>query len=76
MIFFYSLKCVDFIDINKCEPKQYHNIKDKRYIMDYDYLTSPIQVTVPSFKSDSSAVFFCIQLQSSDNKWYVDKRFS
>ena len=30
--------------------------------MDYDYLSASIRVTVPSFKSDSSAVFFCIQL--------------
>ena len=44
--------------------------------MDYDYLTSPVRVAVPSFKSDSSAVFFCVQLESNDNKWYVDKRFS
>lgn len=44
--------------------------------MDYDYRQSAIQVTIPSYKSDSSAVFFCIQLESNDNKWYVDKRFS
>lgn len=44
--------------------------------MDYDYLTSPIQVTVPSFKSGSDAVFFTIQMESKDNKWYVEKRFS
>ncbi len=45
----------------------------------YDYLVSPIKVTVPSFKEnpgDSSAVYFTIELESNENKWYVEKRFS
>lgn len=47
--------------------------------MNYDHLASPVRVTVPSFKenkSDSSAVYFTIELESNDNKWYVEKRFS
>ena len=47
--------------------------------MNYDYVVSPVSVTVPSFKenkADSSAVYFTIELEFQDNKWYVEKRFS
>lgn len=47
--------------------------------MSYDYLVSPIRVTVPSFKenkADSSAVYFNVELEINQNKWYVEKRFS
>lgn len=36
--------------------------------MNYDYLISPIRVTVPSFKenkTDSSAVYFNVELESN-----------
>lgn len=45
----------------------------------YDYLTSPVRVTVPSFKEskvEKGSVFFTVELESKDNKWYVEKRFS
>lgn len=47
--------------------------------MNYDYLVSTIRVTVPSYKenkTDSNAVYFTIELESDENKWYVEKRFS
>jgi hypothetical protein len=47
--------------------------------MDYDYLSSAIKVSVPSFsenRSEQGAVFFNVQLEVRDNKWYVEKRFS
>lgn len=47
--------------------------------MDYDYLSSAIKVSVPTFSENSSekgAVFFNIQLEARDNKWYIEKRFS
>jgi hypothetical protein len=47
--------------------------------MSYDYLVSPIRITIPSFKenkADSSAVYFNIELESNENKWFVEKRFS
>lgn len=47
--------------------------------MNYDYLVSPIRVTVPSYKenkTDSNAVYFTIELESNENKWYIEKRFS
>ena len=47
--------------------------------MDYDYLASAIKISIPSFsenKAEKGAVFFSIQLEIRDNKWYVEKRFS
>lgn len=47
--------------------------------MNYDYLVSPIRVTVPSYKenkAESGAIYFMVELESNDNKWYVEKRFS
>jgi len=47
--------------------------------MDYDYLASAIKISIPSFsenKAEKGAVFFNIQLEVRDNKWYVEKRFS
>lgn len=47
--------------------------------MSYDYLVSPIRITIPSYKenkADSSAVYFNVELEINQNKWYVEKRFS
>ena len=44
--------------------------------MDYDYLTSSVRVTIPTFKSDGGTVYYAIELESDDNKWYIEKRFS
>ena len=47
--------------------------------MDYDYLASAIKISIPTFsenKSEKGAVYFNIQLEIRDNKWYVEKRFS
>ncbi len=47
--------------------------------MNYDYLTSTVKVSIPTFsenKSEQGAVFFNVQLEAKDNKWYVEKRFS
>ncbi len=47
--------------------------------MDYDYLSSAIKVSIPTFSehaSEKGAIFFNIQLEAKDNKWYVEKRFS
>lgn len=47
--------------------------------MDYDYLSSAIKISVPTFSenpAEKGAVFFNIQLEARDNKWYVEKRFS
>jgi len=49
------------------------------FYMNYDYLVSPIRITVPSFKenkTDSNTVYFTIELESDENKWFVEKRFS
>ncbi len=42
--------------------------------MNYDYLTSNIKVSVPTFKvstAEKNTVFFTIQLEAKDNKWYI-----
>lgn len=47
--------------------------------MNYDYLTSTVKVSVPTFsesKTEPGTVFFNIQLEARDNKWYIEKRFS
>ncbi len=47
--------------------------------MNYDYLTSNIKVSIPNFKESTTqknTVFFTIQLEAKDNKWYIEKRFS
>lgn len=45
----------------------------------YDYLNSPIKVSVTSFKenkTEKDAVYFTVEVHSKDNKWYMEKRFS
>jgi hypothetical protein len=47
--------------------------------LSYDYLTSSIKVSVPSFKenkAEKDAVYFTVEVESRDNKWYMEKRFS
>lgn len=47
--------------------------------MNYDYLTSTVKVSIPTFsesKTEPGTVFFNLQLEAKDNKWYVEKRFS
>ena len=47
--------------------------------MDYDYLTSAIKVSIPTYsenKAEKGAVFFNVNLEVKENKWYVEKRFS
>lgn len=47
--------------------------------MNYDYLVSSIRITVPTYKenkTDSNAVYFSVELESDENKWFVEKRFS
>lgn len=47
--------------------------------MNYDYLTSAIKVSVPSFqesKTEANTIFFTLLLEAKDNKWYIEKRFS
>jgi len=47
--------------------------------MNYDYLTSAVKVSIPTFqesKTEAGTIFFNIQLEAKDNKWYVEKRFS
>ena len=47
--------------------------------MNYDYLTSTIKVSIPTHsesKTEVGAIFFNLQLEAKDNKWYVEKRFS
>lgn len=54
----------------------YHN---HNMSLSYDYLTSSIKVSVPSFKenkAEKDAVYFTVEVESRDNKWYMEKRFS
>lgn len=47
--------------------------------MNYDYLTSAVKLSIPTFtesKSEPGTIFFNIQLEAKDNKWYIEKRFS
>ena len=47
--------------------------------MNYDYLTSTVKVSIPTYsesKSEPGTIFFNLQLEAKDNKWYVEKRFS
>lgn len=47
--------------------------------MDYDYLASAIKISIPTFsenKAEKGAIYFNVQLEVRDNKWYVEKRFS
>lgn len=45
--------------------------------MDYDYLSSAIKVSIPTFSehaSEKGAIFFNIQLEAKDNKWLYRKK--
>lgn len=47
--------------------------------MNYDYLTSTVKVSIPNYsesKTEPGTIFFNLQLEAKDNKWYVEKRFS
>lgn len=47
--------------------------------MNYDYLTSAVKASIPSYqesKTEAGTIFFTIQMEVKDNKWYVEKRFS
>jgi hypothetical protein len=47
--------------------------------MNYDYLTSAIKISIPTFnenKTEQGAVFYNIELEAKDNKWTLEKRFS
>ncbi len=47
--------------------------------LSYDYLTSTIKASVTGFKenkSEKDAIYFTLEVESRDNKWYLEKRFS